>query len=81
MGRRPYAAGPRDELYELSAITVVDLGVTHDLPRMLALPRVESRITWSVENATDAAWQSVRGFPSPGRSWALAIVLRPLKPS
>jgi hypothetical protein len=65
----------------LSAVTLVDLAVTHGLPRVLAMPRIESRVTWSVENATDAAWQSVRGFPSPGRTWALAIVLRPLKPS
>ena len=81
MGRRPYTAGPRDPLYELAAVTLVDLAVTHGLPRVLAMPRVESRVTWSVDNATDAAWQSVRGFPSPGRTWALAIVLRPLKPS
>ncbi len=78
MGRRPFAAGPRDPLYELPAVTLVDVAFTHGLPRAFAVPRIESRVTWSVDNATDAAWQAVRGFPSPGRTWALAITLRPL---
>jgi hypothetical protein len=34
-------------------------------------------LTAALDNATDRAWQSVRGFPSPGRAWSVAITLLP----
>ncbi len=76
IGRRPYSAGPRDRRYELPAVTLFDVAVTHALPRWIHPAHIASMATWSVENATDAAWQSVRGFPSPGRTWAIAFTLR-----
>ncbi len=76
MGRRPYTAGPRNHAFELPAVTLMDLTVTHDLPAALSLPRIATTLAWSLENATNTAWQSVRGFPSPGRTWAIAITLR-----
>jgi len=76
MGRRPFSAGPRDPLFELPAVTLVDASLSHGLPTVLSPSRFSTMVTWSLENATNAAWQSVRGFPSPGRTWAIAITLR-----
>ncbi len=76
LGRRPFTAGPRNPDFELPAVALVDVGVTHDLPQRVSARRVDASVTWSLDNATNVAWQSVRGFPSPGRTWALAFTLR-----
>lgn len=81
MSRRPFSAGPRDRAYELPGVALIDAAWTHPLPRLRkgnAQGRrpVAASLTWSLDNATNIAWQSVRGFPSPGRTWALAFTLR-----
>jgi hypothetical protein len=73
-GRRPYTAGPRDPAFELPAVTLGDIAIAHRLP----LRASELLVTLSLDNATDVSWQSVRGFPSPGRSWAISTTLRHL---
>lgn len=80
-GRRPFSAGPRDRAYELPAIALLDLAVSHGLPRYVSPSRITALITWSLENATGVAWQSVRGFPSAGRTWSMSITLRHTPPS
>ncbi len=75
-GRRPFSAGPRDRAFELPAVTVLDLAVSHGWPRYLSPSRITALTTWSLENATGVAWQSVRGFPSAGRTWSMSITLR-----
>lgn len=75
-GRRPYTAGPRNVAFELPAVSLLDLALTHPWPRVFGYRAQTLTTTWSLENATNVAWQSVRGFPSPGRSWAIAFTLQ-----
>ena len=74
-GRRPFSAGPRNRAYELPATALFDLAVSHPLPRQIAPSFIESRLTWSIENVSDVVWQSVQGFPAPGRTWSLGVSL------
>ena len=74
MGRRPYTAGPRDAAFELPPVTLLDLAMA----RRMRVRGSELLVALSLDNATDAHWQSVRGFPSPGRGWALSTTLRQL---
>lgn len=76
MSRRPFSAGPRDRAYELPAVTLVDAALSHPLPLGSWHSSFDATATWSIDNVTNTLWQSVRGFPSPGRSWALAFTLR-----
>lgn len=73
LGERPFTAGPRDPAFMLPGVGLVDLSVSaarqsRGMDLLLAL---------SLENATNRAWQSTRGYPAPGRSWSLALTLRP----
>ena len=68
-GRRPFSAGPRDPAYELPAVALLDLAIS----RQARLSGRDMLVAASLENVTDARWQSVRGFPAPGRGWALSI--------
>ncbi len=77
-GARPYTAGPRNPDFELAALSLVDVTVAQQL-RVLPYwpwPRLDALVAFSLENAADASWQSVRGFPSPGRSWAMSFTLQ-----
>ncbi len=73
VGRRPYTAGPRDPFYELPAVWLVDGAVSHHR----SVQRADVLVTLALDNATNAHWQSVRGFPMPGRNWSLGISLEP----
>lgn len=73
LGRRPFTVGPRDPLYELPALTLVDVALSHHV----SLSRFSTLLSLSLENLTDQAWQSVRGFPEPGRRWSVALFLTP----
>ncbi len=77
MGRRPFTAGPRDAAFELPKVTLLDLAIS----RRLHVRGSELLVALSLNNATDAHWQSVRGFPSPGRGWAFSTTLRQLPTS
>lgn len=72
-GRRPFTAGPRNPLFELPAVTLADIAWArqHDIAHLRALVSV------TLENATNVRWQSVRGFPMPGRGWSAALTLQP----
>ena len=72
MGPRPYTAGPRNAAFELPTVTLCDVA----LSRRLVISALDALLSLSLENATDVRWQSVRGFPSPGRSWAISTTLR-----
>ena len=76
MGRRPYTQGPRDPAFELPSVLLLDLAVS----RRVITSRATLLATVSVDNATNEAWQPVRGFPSPGRSWAFALTISPQSP-
>jgi outer membrane cobalamin receptor len=73
LGARPFTAGPRDPAFELPPVTTLDLA----LARTVTFPQARALISASLDNATDRDWQSVRGFPMPGRAWAVAITLIP----
>ena len=77
-GARPYTAGPRNPDFELAALSLVDVTVAQQLRALphWPWPRLDALLAFSLENATDASWQSVRGFPSPGRSWAMSYTLQ-----
>lgn len=72
MGPRPYTAGPRNPAFELPSTTLCDVA----LSRRVVIAAVDALLSLSLDNATDVRWQSVRGFPSPGRSWAISTTLR-----
>ena len=72
MGPRPYTAGPRNAAFELASVTLCDVA----LSRRLVISALDALLSVSLDNATDVRWQSVRGFPSPGRSWAISTTLR-----
>lgn len=74
MGRRPFTAGPPDAAFELPKVLLLDLAIS----RRLRLRGNELLLALSLDNATDVHWQSVRGFPSPGRGWAFSTTLRQL---
>lgn len=76
VGRRPYTAGPRDPFFELPAVWLVDGAVSHHR----SVHRADVLVTLALDNATNARWQSVRGFPMPGRSWSLGITVEPVRP-
>lgn len=73
LGPRPYTAGPRDPAFMLPAVSLLDL--TGSVRRTMR--GADLLFTLSLDNATDRAWQSVRGFPSPGRAWSVAFTIRP----
>jgi outer membrane cobalamin receptor len=72
-GRRPYTAGPRNSLFELPAVTIADVAWS----QRLRFNRVEALWAVTLENVTDVQWQSVRGFPMPGRGWSASFTLAP----
>ena len=78
MGARPYTAGPRSPDFELPAVSLIDLTLAQRLRSLphWPWPQADALLALSMENATNVAWQSVRGFPSPGRSWAVALTLQ-----
>jgi outer membrane cobalamin receptor len=76
MGRRPFTAGPRDSAFELPAVLLGDIAIARRVPLSALLRTTEALVSLSLENAMDTAWQSVRGYPSPGRSWAVSTTLR-----
>ncbi len=78
LGARPYTAGPRNPDFELAAVSLVDITVAQQLRALpqWPWPGLDAVVAFSLENAADAAWQSVRGFPSPGRAWAMSFTLQ-----
>ncbi len=82
-GPRPFTAGPRNPAFELPGTTSIDLGLSHRIVvrpgARLARASADALIVLSLENAAGLSWQSVRGFPSPGRAWAVNITLTPVK--
>jgi outer membrane cobalamin receptor len=78
MGARPYTAGPRNPDFELAALSLVDITVAQQLRALphWPWPHLDALAALSLENAADASWQSVRGFPSPGRAWAMSFTLQ-----
>jgi len=73
LGPRPFTAGPRDPAFTLPGVSLVDLSLT-SRPRVRGVPML---VTASLDNATNRAWQSVRGFPSPGRAWSVSLTFLP----
>ena len=78
MGARPYTAGPRNPDFELAAVSLVDITIAQQLRALpyWPWPRFDALVALSLENAANVSWQSVRGFPSPGRSWAMSFTLQ-----
>jgi outer membrane cobalamin receptor len=72
-GRRPFTAGPRNPLFELPGVTVADVAWS----QRQAFARVEALWSLTLDNVTDVQWQSVRGFPMPGRGWSASLTLAP----
>jgi vitamin B12 transporter len=72
-GRRPFTAGPRNPLFELPAVTLLDMAIT----RRQTFTHLDALLTAGLDNATNVRWQSVRGFPMPGRGWSASLTLQP----
>jgi outer membrane cobalamin receptor len=72
-GPRPYTAGPRNPDFELPAVALVDIAMA----RTVEWSTLHTLVTISLDNVTNTRWQSVRGFPMPGRAWSLALTLQP----
>ncbi len=72
-GRRPYTAGPRNSAFELPAVTLLDVSLSRRVP----IARSSALLALSLDNVTSVSWQSVRGFPSPGRAVAISLSLTP----
>lgn len=73
MNARPYTAGPRDDAFMLPPVALLDVA----LSMRPNIGGADALFTFALDNVTDRAWQSVRGFPSPGRAWSVAITLTP----
>jgi hypothetical protein len=74
-GRRPFTSGPRDAAFELPAVALLDVAAAWAQP--LRARGGTLLVTVGLENATDVAWESVRGFPAIGRSWSVAASWTP----
>ena len=72
-GRRPFTAGPRNPAFELPAVTITDVAWS----QRHVFARVEALWSLTLDNVTDVQWQSVRGFPMPGRGWSASLTLAP----
>jgi outer membrane cobalamin receptor len=81
-GARPYTAGPRNPDFELPPVSLLDLSIAQRLQARPhgPWPHTSALIALSLENVTNVAWQSVRGFPSPGRTWAISFTLQHTPP-
>lgn len=73
LGPRPFTAGPRDPAFSLPTVALLDL----TLSTRRTLRRGDALLAASLDNVTNRAWQSVRGFPAPGRTWSIAITITP----
>ena len=73
LGRRPFTNGPRNPLYELPAVTLVDAVAAH----RSTLGNTSMLVSATLENVFDRPWQSVHGFPEPGRRWSISLTLTP----
>jgi outer membrane cobalamin receptor len=73
LGPRPFANAPASRAYELPAVALVGAraGVVVGGPTRRVL------VTAGVDNVGAVEWQSVRGYPTPGRSWSLGVTLDP----
>ncbi len=78
-GRRPFSAGPRNAAFELPAVALMDVSVSHPLPRSLQPKAVTTSVVWSISNVMNVEWQSVRGFPAARRSWMLSFLFQPTR--
>jgi outer membrane cobalamin receptor len=72
-GPRPFTAGPRNPFFELPAVTITDVAWSH----RRTVARADALLSLAIDNVTDVRWQSVRGFPMPGRGWSAALTLTP----
>ena len=72
-GRRPFAVATEARDYELPGVALVDLHVAH---RFVAW-RANALVTVGADNAGDVAWESVRRYPAPGRSWSVGLTVTP----
>jgi hypothetical protein len=70
-GRRPWSAAPAARDAELPGAALADLFV-RARPRAFA---GRASLTVAVENVRDVAWQSVAGYPTPGRVWSAGITI------
>lgn len=70
MGRRPFTAGPRAPAFELPAAALLDVA----LARWIGRSGADLLMTVALDNATNHAWEPVRGYPAPGRALSLSVV-------
>jgi outer membrane cobalamin receptor len=73
LGPRPFTVGPRDPQFVLPGVALADVALSRHVPLM----RFSTLLSLSIENIADQEWQSVRGFPEPGRRWSVALFLTP----
>jgi outer membrane cobalamin receptor len=72
-GPRAYGSGPASGAYELPAAVTLGVNAAYRM-RLLG---ARATLSAGVDNATDVEWQSVRFYPTAGRTWSAGLVLTP----
>ena len=72
-GRRPFRTAPVARRNELPGVAIVDAAVSWET----RAGRSRLLVTAGVENAGGVRWESVRSYPSPGRSWTAGVTIEP----
>ena len=71
--RRPYAIAPASRQLELPGVFLADLNITYRVP----VRGGAALLSAGVMNIGNTSWESVRRFPSPGRTWQAAVTVHP----
>jgi outer membrane cobalamin receptor len=71
--RRPFAVAPASRTTELPGVALVDVHLAHRVVRA----RHSASIVVGVDNVGDVAWQSIRGYPTAGRTWSAGLTITP----
>lgn len=71
LGRRQFLLAPASRGSELPGVALGDAALAYRFP----LRRASALLTVGVSNIADVRWESVRRYPTPGRSVTAALVL------
>lgn len=72
-GRRPFAVAPASRTLELPGVLLADVSASWRMPSH----RGSALVTAGALNILNTPHESVRRYPSPGRSWQFALTVQP----
>jgi outer membrane cobalamin receptor len=70
-GRRPFANAPADRSLELPGTLLASAAAGYRVRPLRAL------LFLAADNLGDVPWESVRRYPSPGRTWSAGLTIDP----